>query len=215
MPGAGCALTERAAIPRATTTTSAARPKYAGEWRMIHRPLKKICLKWNRRTATSGANFRGMETRRGVRRDLSRARRDMKESPVRQEKGPGDGEGERGHPLKSANGVLEPALDMQDAAEHRRDEETRQHRQFHRRLPTMESPDRHFHPPYLSLEVLALGLELLAVDLAPRVALAQDLKRRVSGFRRSLADEPADPQDEGDDHYDPEEEAEDRSEEHT
>src|SRR3990172_5830426 len=170
MPGAGCALTERAATPRAATTTSAARLKYAGEWRMTHRPLKKICLKWNRRTATSGANFGGMEKRRRVRRDLSRARRDMKESPIRQEKGPGDGEGERGRPLKPAGDMLEPALDMQDTAEPRRDEETRQHRRFHRRLPTMESPGRHFHPPYLSLEVLALGLELLAVDLAPRVA---------------------------------------------
>src|SRR3972149_2402246 len=105
MPGAGCALTERAATPRAATTTSAARPKHAGEWRMTHRPLKKICLKWNRRTATSGANFGGMEKRRRVRRDLSGARRDLKESPVRQEKGPGDGEGGRGPPLKSGTGL--------------------------------------------------------------------------------------------------------------
>src|SRR3990172_9702423 len=173
MPGAGCALTERAATPRAATTTSAARPKYAGEWRMTHRPLKKICMKLNRRTATSGANFGGMEKRRRVRRDLSRARRDMEESPVRQEKGPGDGEGERGHPLQSANGVLEPAPATQDAAEHRRDEETRQHRRFHRRLLTMGSAGCQFHPPRLPLDILALGLELLAVDLAPRVALAQ------------------------------------------
>src|SRR3972149_2926798 len=117
MPGDGCALTERAATPRAAPTTSAARPKYAGEWRMTHRPLKKICLKLNRRTATSGANFGGMEKRRRVRRDLSRARRDMEESPVRQEKGPGDGEGERGHPLKPAGDMLEPAPDLPGTAQ--------------------------------------------------------------------------------------------------
>src|SRR3989304_1504236 len=72
----------------------------------------------------------------------------------------------------------------------------------------MGSPGRHFHPPYLSLEVLALGLELLAVDLTPRVALAQDLERGVPGFRPSLTDEPADPEDEGDDPRAPEEEPE-------